>query len=115
MDHFTDYYPISSPDMARTCCPQYTIRLNTNQFKTNKKHRQVINRFNRFLKTGCKPGEDVSRLGGRNDHQMPKRGGKGKGKKTEGSGEIFGFRQELVEAERMEGLAHHYEVSLLLL
>lgn len=46
-----------SPDMARTCCPQYTIRLESLDFKANKKHRQVINRFNRYLATGQKPGE----------------------------------------------------------
>ncbi|WRT64756.1 uncharacterized protein IL334_001690 [Kwoniella shivajii] len=48
------------PDMARTCCPQYTIRLNTTLFKGNKKLRQVTNRFNRFLQTSKKPGESSS-------------------------------------------------------
>ncbi|EIW71254.1 hypothetical protein TREMEDRAFT_67646 [Tremella mesenterica DSM 1558] len=35
--------------MARTCCPQYTIRLSVHDFKANKKQRQVINRWNRFI------------------------------------------------------------------
>ena len=38
--------------MARTCCPQYTIRHDARAFKPDKKHRAVINRFNRFLETG---------------------------------------------------------------
>ena len=66
--------------MARTCCPQYTIRLDSTQFKPDKKHRQVINRFNRYLATGEKPGEA-------SDKNNSKKGnGKGKGKgKPEGS------------------------------
>ena len=40
--------------MARTCCPQYTIRLDARTFKPDRKHRAVINRFNRFLETGSK-------------------------------------------------------------
>jgi len=43
--------------MARTCCPQYTIRLDAKAFKPGKKHRQAMNRFNRFLSTGCQPGD----------------------------------------------------------
>jgi hypothetical protein len=62
--------------MARTCCPQYTIRLDSTQFKPDKKHRQVMNRFNRYLTTGEKPGEASD----------PKTSNKGKGKgKQEGS------------------------------
>jgi arginine-tRNA-protein transferase len=66
--------------MARTCCPQYTIRLDSTQFKPDKKHRQVINRFNRYLATGEKPGEA-------SDSNISNKGnGKGKGKgKQEGS------------------------------
>ncbi|KAK4685978.1 arginyl-tRNA---protein transferase, partial [Tremellales sp. Uapishka_1] len=43
--------------MARTCCPNYTIRLDATSFRPGKKHRQVVNRFNRFLATGQKRGE----------------------------------------------------------
>jgi arginine-tRNA-protein transferase len=44
--------------MARTCCPQYTIRCDARTFKPDKKHRAVINRFNRFLETGSKDVEE---------------------------------------------------------
>jgi hypothetical protein len=38
--------------MARTYCPQYTIRLDATTFLPSKKQRQVMNRWNRFLSTG---------------------------------------------------------------
>jgi len=60
--------------MARTCCPQYTIRLDSTQFKPDKKHRQVINRFNRYLTTGEKPGAASE------SNTSAKGKGKGKGK-----------------------------------
>ncbi|TXT07233.1 hypothetical protein VHUM_03403 [Vanrija humicola] len=45
------------PDMRDTCCPQYTIRLDAGAFTPSKSQRSVVNRFNHFLQTGCKPGE----------------------------------------------------------
>lgn len=54
--------------MARTCCPQYTIRLEAEAFKPTKKHRQVVNRFNRYL------------TGGRDAPEPEMSKGKGKGK-----------------------------------
>ena len=63
-----------SPNMARTCCPQYTIRLESLEYKPNKKHRQVINRFNRYILTGEKPGEGEASAGSGGG------GGKGKSK-----------------------------------
>jgi len=62
--------------MTRTCCPQYTIRLDSTQFKPDKKHRQVMNRFNRYLTTGEKPGESSETV----TNTKGKGGGKGKGK-----------------------------------
>ncbi|KAI9136540.1 arginine-tRNA-protein transferase [Paraphysoderma sedebokerense] len=38
------------PNLPKSCCPQYTIRLDTTKFKPSKQHRQVINRFNKFIK-----------------------------------------------------------------
>ena len=65
-----------SPDMARTCCPQYTIRLDIEAFKPNRKHRQVMNRWNRFLSTGQKPDDSEQ-------PQLPGSNGKHKGKAKE--------------------------------
>jgi arginine-tRNA-protein transferase len=92
-----------SPDMARSCCPQYTIRLDAKSFKPGKKHRQVINRFNRFLSTGSKPGEGGSTES--NGHANFK--GKGKGKANDSW--VTGLREfGLVFAE--EG-KHPFRVS----
>ncbi|ORY30381.1 arginine-tRNA-protein transferase [Naematelia encephala] len=49
--------------MARSCCPQYTIRLDVSAFKAGKKERQVVNRWNRFLSDGIKPGQLVDDKG----------------------------------------------------
>ena len=59
--------------MANTCCPQYTIRLDTKAFRPSKKHRQVMNRWNRFISAGYRPGEGEMKEG------------KGKGKAAETS------------------------------
>jgi len=40
------------PDLKRSCCPQYTIRLDALQFKTSKSQRKLVNRFNRFVFEG---------------------------------------------------------------
>lgn len=37
------------PDQAASCCPHYTIRLDSNQFHASKDQRQVQNRFTRFV------------------------------------------------------------------
>lgn len=63
-----------SPDMANTCCPQYTIRLDARSFKPNKKHRQVINRWNRYLSTGSRESDESAQRGK----------GKGKGRARDG-------------------------------
>ncbi|KAF8592679.1 hypothetical protein K439DRAFT_1504475 [Ramaria rubella] len=42
------------PDMKRTCCPQYTIRLDALEFSPSRSQRQVTNRFNRYILDGDK-------------------------------------------------------------
>ncbi|KIW14056.1 hypothetical protein PV08_06837 [Exophiala spinifera] len=42
----TLYY---KPDLVRSCCPHYTIRLKASEYKPVKDHRQAINRFNAFI------------------------------------------------------------------
>ncbi|KAG2224513.1 hypothetical protein INT45_004358 [Circinella minor] len=43
------------PNLRKSCCPQYTIRLNTDEFKPTKSQRKVINKFNRFIEGSWKP------------------------------------------------------------
>ena len=91
--------------MARTCCPLYTIRLDAKTFKPGKKHRQVMNRFNRFLSTGFKPGErNTAEIRG---NEKAKGRGKGKGE-ADGSW-VTGLREYEVGHGR-EG-RHRFEVG----
>jgi arginyl-tRNA---protein transferase len=37
------------PNQRRSCCPHYTIRLDSHEFKPSRTQRQTINRFNKFV------------------------------------------------------------------
>ncbi len=37
------------PDLTRSCCPHYTIRLDAEDFKASKNQRRAINRWNRYV------------------------------------------------------------------
>jgi arginyl-tRNA---protein transferase len=37
------------PDLTRSCCPHYTIRLDAGMFKASKSQRQALNRWNRYV------------------------------------------------------------------
>ncbi|TGO89597.1 hypothetical protein BPOR_0102g00200 [Botrytis porri] len=37
------------PDLRKSCCPQYAIRLDSHQFRPTKDQRQVLNRFNKYV------------------------------------------------------------------
>lgn len=83
--------------MSRTCCPQYTIRLESLDFKPNKKHRQVMNRFNRYLQTGEKPGKASE--------------AKGKGKAKESADWIDSLRAHHSGYAGAKEGKHRFEVS----
>ncbi|KAK6903712.1 hypothetical protein I203_107217 [Kwoniella mangroviensis CBS 8507] len=107
------------PDMARTCCPQYTIRLNSTNFKGNKKHRQVVNRFNRFLETGQKPGEEESSSTINVEGKAKAVNGKGKGKGKDNKTSKRDFLDDLhryeigyIQKDEEESLAHRFETKL---
>ncbi|KAF9909074.1 Arginyl-tRNA--protein transferase 1 [Linnemannia zychae] len=40
------------PNLRDSCCPQYTIRMEANEFEASKHQRQVVNRFNNFIQEG---------------------------------------------------------------
>ncbi|KAK6031044.1 Mov34/MPN/PAD-1 family protein, partial [Ostertagia ostertagi] len=46
---------IYKPTMSRTCCPQYTIRLDSTKFVLSRSQRRVLRQMNEFLKNGTKP------------------------------------------------------------
>lgn len=37
------------PNLRRSCCKSYTIRLDATRFKPDRKHRQALNKFNRYI------------------------------------------------------------------
>ncbi|WWC59491.1 uncharacterized protein I303_102047 [Kwoniella dejecticola CBS 10117] len=106
------------PDMARTCCPQYTIRLNTTTFKATKKHRQVVNRFNRYLETGQKPGESSTAVDDSTRNAAGKDKGKGKGKGKNNSGkqdildELHSREVGYIPHDEEVHLAHSFKTQL---
>ncbi|BEI86601.1 hypothetical protein CcaverHIS002_0608880 [Cutaneotrichosporon cavernicola] len=75
------------PDMARTCCPQYTIRLRVDEFKVSRQQRSSLNRWNRYIS-----GEE------------PKNG-KGKVKP-------FELGLELRRCRDVSGMAHRFSIEL---
>lgn len=98
--------------MARTCCPQYTIRLDAFNFKSNKKQKQVVNRFNRYLEQGIKPGEQMVVEG----QKESGKGGKGKAGRGKANGssrdvvsEVHAF--EIGYGREGDALHHRFEVS----
>lgn len=46
--------------MLRTCCPQYTIRLDAGACKPSKSQRQLLNRFKRFIYADSSKGAPAS-------------------------------------------------------
>ncbi|KAI0774383.1 arginine-tRNA-protein transferase [Fomes fomentarius] len=101
------------PDLRRSCCPQYTIKLDALEFTPSKSQRKLINRFNRFILYGGseKQDEDVPVDGTkRNAMKSP---AKGKGH----ADHVFNFIDDIHAAEVSfleNGIspAHRFEVTL---
>uniref|UniRef100_A0A0N4ZKD2 Arginyl-tRNA--protein transferase 1 n=1 Tax=Parastrongyloides trichosuri TaxID=131310 RepID=A0A0N4ZKD2_PARTI len=43
------------PIMNKTCCPQYTIRLNVDRYQLSRSHKKVLKNLKRYLKDGTRP------------------------------------------------------------
>ncbi|KAF9226438.1 hypothetical protein BS17DRAFT_864238 [Gyrodon lividus] len=41
-----------APDLRRSCCPQYTIKLDALTFEPSRSQRKLVNRWNRFVRHG---------------------------------------------------------------
>ncbi|KHJ89068.1 Arginine-tRNA-protein transferase [Oesophagostomum dentatum] len=50
---------IYKPTMEKTCCPQYTIRLDSTKFTLSRSQRRVLRHMNEFLKNDTKPKSSV--------------------------------------------------------
>ncbi|KAL1880014.1 hypothetical protein VTK73DRAFT_6404 [Phialemonium thermophilum] len=49
------------PNQRDSCCPHYTLRLDSSKFKPSKDQRQAVNRFNKFV-VGKSYAEEAARL-----------------------------------------------------
>ncbi|CEP12212.1 hypothetical protein [Parasitella parasitica] len=47
------------PDLEKSCCPQYTIRLHANRFNATKSQKKIINKFSRYIKGVWDPDPKV--------------------------------------------------------
>ncbi|RUP52027.1 hypothetical protein BC936DRAFT_143203 [Jimgerdemannia flammicorona] len=46
---------VYKPNLRKSCCPQYTIRLDATQFKPSKSQRKIISKFNRYIEGSYLP------------------------------------------------------------
>lgn len=60
------------PNQRNSCCPHYTLRLDSSQFRPTKDQRQAINRFNRFV-TGDAYAQEAARLYPRSRQETKRR------------------------------------------
>ena len=60
------------PNQRQSCCPHYTIRLDSNLFKPAKDQRQAVNRFNKFI-TGTDYDKEAARKYPRSRDEARKR------------------------------------------
>ncbi|KAI9307120.1 arginine-tRNA-protein transferase [Cunninghamella echinulata] len=47
------------PNLRKSCCPQYTIRLDTTEFKVSKSQRKIINKFNKYIEGTWQPAHEM--------------------------------------------------------
>lgn len=92
------------PDLRKSCCPSYTIRLDSHQFHPTKDQRQVVNRFNRYI-LGDQYTKEAARLYPKSREQAKKRN-------TD-----FDLQQRIHDAEKEElksppEPAHSFTVTL---
>ncbi|KDQ64886.1 hypothetical protein JAAARDRAFT_241032 [Jaapia argillacea MUCL 33604] len=97
------------PDLKRSCCPQYTIKLDALDFKPSKSQRKLINRWNRFVFHG--DGNDSSM-----DVDGKPKPKEGKGKKSDSKGHHpFSLIDAIHESEARFATGepvHQFEVTL---
>ncbi|EIW61258.1 arginyltransferase [Trametes versicolor FP-101664 SS1] len=102
------------PDLKRSCCPQYTIKLDALEFKPSKSQRKLLNRWNRFVVHGDgRDGDDPMDGGSKGSSTTTTATSKGKGKATH----VFKLTEDIHASEFSfltagETPAHKFEVAL---
>ncbi|RDX53977.1 hypothetical protein OH76DRAFT_1342417 [Lentinus brumalis] len=98
------------PDLRRSCCPQYTIKLDALAFKPSKSQRKLVNRWNRFVTYGDQKDEDVSMHGtaGTSKSNQPKEKGRAE--------HVFDLVKDVHASEagfvKAQKPSHKFEVTL---
>ncbi|KAF8265113.1 arginine-tRNA-protein transferase [Lactarius quietus] len=94
------------PDLKRSCCPQYTIKLDATEFNASKSQRKLVNRWTRFVLGGDNGAGEL----GREDSDTAPRKGKGKGSSEESQ---FVLEDAIHAPEiALNNSAHKFEVTL---
>ncbi|GBE79744.1 Arginyl-tRNA--protein transferase 1 [Sparassis crispa] len=98
------------PDLKRSCCPQYTIKLDALQFKPSRSQRKLLHRWNRFVLYDEHGGVDHDSSANKTDLR------KRKPTKSKGKEQAFSLTSEIHASERRtttdEKPAHSFEVTL---
>ncbi|KAG1874557.1 arginine-tRNA-protein transferase [Suillus subalutaceus] len=89
-----------APDLRRSCCPQYTIRLDAIAFKPSRSQRKLINRWNHFVMQGHKSEtSDSLLLQGISSSPMPTRPSKSGGNASKRDPPAFSLSTSIHAAE----------------
>ncbi|ORZ15853.1 arginine-tRNA-protein transferase [Absidia repens] len=104
---------VYKPDLRRSCCPQYTIRLDATEFKTTKSQRKILHKFNRYIHGDWqpsqeRPGDQVMKDGKTDSKKPPHK--KEPAKETTLLETIHAGEQEKSKAEEPSG--HSFKVVL---
>ncbi|KAG2146708.1 arginine-tRNA-protein transferase [Suillus clintonianus] len=104
-----------APDLRRSCCPQYTIKLDAIAFKPSRSQRKLINRWNHFVMQGHKSETSDSLLQG--VASKPTRPFKSEGNASKRDAPKFSLSTSIHAAEANiippnETARHKFEVTL---
>ncbi|KAI8079689.1 arginine-tRNA-protein transferase [Gilbertella persicaria] len=91
------------PDLEKSCCPQYTIRLDASRFNTTKSQKKIITKFNKYIKGTWDPK--------RTDKDVPK-GKQEQVSKPDNYVQIKSLRDYIHESEVTENSKYNFKVEL---
>ncbi|KAG0709512.1 arginine-tRNA-protein transferase [Suillus ampliporus] len=106
------------PDLRRSCCPQYTIRLDATAFKPSRSQRKLVNRWNHFVMQGHKSEtSDPPLLEGTSSTSKPARPSKSEGNASKRAPPNFSLSTSIHSSEcnfipPNETSRHKFEVTL---
>ncbi|PKC00054.1 arginine-tRNA--protein transferase 1 [Rhizophagus irregularis] len=103
---------IYKPHMKKSCCPQYTIRLDANKFNVSKSQRKLINRFNRYIEGTYDPSNNKDNKDGDEEGDEKSKGNsqQNKSKKDTRASSGFDLVKIINEAEDRQDWKHHLRI-----